>query len=112
MNMLDMAKMMGKLREMQEAMKTAQSNLENIHATGESGGGMVTATANGKKKLLKLQIEPGLVNADDREMMQDLIVAAINAALENAESKAAEELRKSTDGLMPNIPGLDLSKLF
>jgi DNA-binding protein YbaB len=45
-------------------------------------------------------------------MMQDLIVAAINAALENAENKAAEEMRKSTEGLMPNIPGLDLSKMF
>ena len=110
--MLDMAKMMGKLREMQDAMKQAQENLENIRATGESGAGMVVATVNGKKKLLGLQVDPDLVRSEDREMMQDLIVAAVNKALENVELKAAEELRKSTEGMLPNIPGLDFSKMF
>ena len=109
--MLDMMKMMGKVKEVQEKMKEAQENLKHIQETGESGAGMVKATVNGKKELISLEIDESLITKDDREMMQDLVVAAVNKALSEVDIKAKEELKKSTEGLIPNIPGLDLSNL-
>ncbi len=107
-----MMKMMGKMKEVQAKMKEAQENLVNVTATGESGAGMVKAIVNGKKQLIQLDIDKEIINDNDREMMQDLIVAAVNKAISEAEIKAKEELKKSTDGLLPNIPGLDLSGLM
>ena len=107
-----MMKMMGKVREMQEKMKEAQENLASIYATGESGAGMVKATVNGKKQLIKLEIDDSLVNTDDKDMMNDLIVAAVNKAMEEAEVLAKEEIQKSTQGIMPNIPGFDLGSMM
>ncbi len=109
---MDMSKMFGKVREMQAKLKEAQENLENITATGEAGAGMVKAVVNGKKKLISIELEESLIKPEDREMLQDLIVAAVNKAIEEVELKANEEMRKSTEGMMPNIPGLDLSKMF
>ena len=110
--MLDMIKMMGKVKEMQARLKDAQDNLDKITATGEAGAGMVKATANGKKKLIGLEIDPSILNATDSILVQDLVVAAVNKALEEAEIKAKEELRKSTEGILPNIPGLDLTSMM
>lgn len=109
---MDMFNMMGKVKELQARLKQAQDNLVNITATGESGGGMVKATVNGKKQVISIDIDPSLLKADDKPIVQDLVVAAINKALEEAEIMAKEELRKSTEGIMPNIPGLDLSNLM
>ena len=109
--MFDMMKMMGKMKEVQAKVKEAQENLVHIKVTGESGGGMVKATVNGKKELVHLDIDQDLIKPDDREMLQDLIVAAVNKALQEVEVLAKEELRKSTEGMLPNIPGLDLSGL-
>lgn len=110
--MMDMAKMLGKMKEMQDKIKEAQQNLENVTATGEAGASMVTATVNGKKKLIKLEIDEEIIKKEDKELMADLIVAAVNKAMENVEEKANEELKKSTQGFIPNIPGFDLSKMF
>jgi DNA-binding YbaB/EbfC family protein len=110
--MFDMMKMMGKMKEVQARMKEAQDNLVNIRAHGEAGAGMVKVTVNGKKQLVSLDIDPSLLKGDDKVIVQDLVVAAVNKASEEAEVLAKEELRKSTDGLLPNIPGLDLSGLM
>jgi DNA-binding YbaB/EbfC family protein len=110
--MFDMMKMMGKMKEVQTRLKEAQDNLVNVQAQGESGGGMVKATVNGKKQLMALDIDPTLLKAEDKTILQDLLVAAVNKAAEEAEILAKEELRKSTDGLLPNIPGMDLSGLM
>jgi DNA-binding YbaB/EbfC family protein len=110
--MFDMMKMMGKMKEVQTRLKEAQDNLVHIKASAESGAGMVKATVNGKKQLIGLDIDPTLLKADDRIVLQDLIVAAVNKAAEEADVLAKEELRKSTDGLLPNIPGMDLSGLM
>jgi DNA-binding YbaB/EbfC family protein len=110
--MFDMMKMMGKMKEVQARMKEAQDNLVNVKADGESGGGMVKATVNGKKQLVILDIDPSLLKSDDRIILQDLVIAAVNKASEEAEVLAKEELRKSTEGLLPNIPGMDLSSLM
>ena len=109
--MIDMMKIMGQLREAQDKIKQAQENLGHITATGESGAGLVKATVNGRKQVVSIDIDVDLVKPGDKDMMQDLIVAAINKALEEVEVKAKEEIKKSTSGMFPNIPGLDLSNL-
>lgn len=109
--MIDMMKMLGKMKEVQAKIKEAQENLTHIKVTGESGGGMVKATVNGKKQIIAIDIDNEIVNGDDKIMLQDLIVAAINKALEEADVKAKEEMKKHTEGLIPNIPGFDLSGL-
>ncbi len=110
--MLDMMKMMGKVKEVQARMKEAQDNLDKITATGEAGAGMVKATVNGKKKVLALEIDPTILSSSEHILVQDLVVAAVNKALDEAEIKAKEEIKKSTDGLLPNIPGLDFSSIM
>ena len=107
-----MANMFGKMREMQTKLKEVQENLDKITAEGESGGGMVKAIVNGRKKVISIQIEDSLLTKEDKEMLQDLVVAAINVALQNVEAKSNEEIKKTTEGMMPNIPGLDFSKMF
>lgn len=110
--MFDMMNLMGKMKEVQARLKQAQDNLVNVRAEGESGGGMVKATVNGKKQLVALDVDPSLLKAEDRVVLQDLIIAAVNKAAEEGEIRAKEELRKSTEGLLPNIPGLDLSSMM
>lgn len=110
--MFDMMKMMGKMKEVQARIKEAQDNLANVQASGESGGGMVKATVNGKRQLISLDIDPALLKSDDKVVLQDLVVAAVNKAAEEADVRAKEEMRKSTEGLIPNIPGLDLSSMM
>ncbi|MDV3309065.1 MAG: YbaB/EbfC family nucleoid-associated protein [Cyclobacteriaceae bacterium] len=110
--MFDMMKMMGKMKEVQARIKEAQDNLVNVTATGESGGGMVKATVNGKRQLIALDIDPTLLKAEDRVVVQDLVVAAVNKAMEDVEVQAREELRRKTEGLLPNIPGLDLGGMM
>jgi DNA-binding YbaB/EbfC family protein len=110
--MFDMMKMMGKMKEVQTRIKEAQDNLVKIKANGESGGGMVKATVNGKRQLISLDIDATLVSVNDKAVLQDLIVAAVNKASDEAEVLAREEMRKSTDGLLPNIPGMDFSNLM
>jgi nucleoid-associated protein EbfC len=110
--MFDMMKMMGKMKEVQTRLKEAQDNLVKLQAHGESGGGMVKATVNGKKQLIRLDIDPSLIKGDDKLILQDLIVAAVNKAQDEADSLAKEEMRKSTEGLIPNIPGFDISGMM
>jgi DNA-binding YbaB/EbfC family protein len=110
--MFDMMKMMGKMKEVQARMKQAQDNLANLRAAGESGGGMVKATVNGKRQLIALDIDPVLLKADDKMVLQDLIVAAVNKACDEADVLAKEEMKKSTEGLLPNIPGMDFSSMM
>ncbi len=105
--------MFGKVKEFQSRMKEAQDSLSTITAEGESGAGLVKVQVSGAKQVLRLTVDPDLMkSADDREMLQDLIVAAVNKALENVEPKIREHLKKSTEGLLPNIPGLDLGGLM
>lgn len=109
---MDMSNMFGKIKEMQTKIKEVQENLDHITAEGEAGGGMVKVVVNGRKKVISVKIEESLMTPADREMLQDLIVAAINVALQNVEVKSNEEIKKTTQGMMPNIPGLDFSKMF
>jgi DNA-binding YbaB/EbfC family protein len=109
---MDMSNMFGKIKEMQAKIKEVQENLDHITAEGEAGAGMVRAVVNGRKKVIEIKIEESLMTPADKEMVQDLIVAAINIALQNVEVKSTEEIKKTTQGVMPNIPGFDFSKMF
>jgi nucleoid-associated protein EbfC len=110
--MFDMMNLMGKMKEVQTRLKDAQDNLIKLRAHGESGAGMVKATVNGKKQLIAIEIDPSLIKPNDQVILQDLIVAAVNKAQDEADNLAKEEMRKSTDGLIPNIPGFDLSGMM
>ena len=110
--MFDMMKMMGKVKEVQARMKEAQDNLVLIKASAESGGGMVKATVNGKKLLISLDIDPAILKSEDKVLVQDLIVAAVNKASDEVDVLAKEEIRKSTEGILPNIPGMDFSSMM
>lgn len=103
--------MMGKVKELQEKMKQAQDELQFLTATAEAGGGLVKATANGQRRLLKLDIDESLLTGQDREMLADLVVAAVNKVLQDVGEQAKEELKRKTSGLLPNVPGLDFGSL-
>jgi len=109
---MDMMKMMGKVKEAQAKMQEAQSQLASITANGSAGGDLVEAQANGLKQIIDLKIDESLVNAADKEMMKDLIIAACNKALEEVTVKSQEHIQKATEGLIPNIPGMDLGSMM
>jgi nucleoid-associated protein EbfC len=100
------------MKEVQGRIKEAQDNLVRVNASGESGGGMVKAIVNGKKQVISIDIDPAILRSEDKILVQDLIVAAVNKASEEVEVLAKEELKKATEGLLPNIPGMDLSSLM
>ena len=77
--MLDMMKMMGKFKEAQEKIKKIKEELDTIHASSESGAGLVKVTVNGKKELISIEIDDSILN--EKDMVQDLVVAASNNAL-------------------------------
>jgi nucleoid-associated protein EbfC len=110
--MFDMMNMLGKVKEVQAKLKQAKENLTNISVTSESGAGMVKATINGQRKLIKLDIDPDLIKKEDKEMLQDLIVAAVNKGMADIDEKIKEEMKKSTEGMLPNIPGMDFGSLL
>jgi DNA-binding YbaB/EbfC family protein len=107
----NMQGMMKQLQKMQDNIARVQAELETKTVMGEAGGGMVKVTANGKQQLVKIAMEKEVVNPDDVEMLEDLVLAAANKALEEAGKLAQEEMAKATNGLMPNIPGLSLPGL-
>ena len=108
--MFNLSDMMGKFQEMQDRLKEVREQLDDILVDSEAGGGMVRVTANANRKIIKIQIDPDIIDKDDPEIMSDLITAAVNKALDQAEARGREELAGATKGMMPNIPGLDLDK--
>jgi len=79
-----------------------------MEVSADAGAGMVKATINGSRKLTGLEIDPSLLNAQDAGMLRDLVIAAVNNAATKMEELSKEEMKKKTEGLLPNIPGLDL----
>ena len=103
----NMAQIMKQAQKMQEEMQQVQDNLEKITVEATSGGGMVRVVANCKFKILSISIEPEVYREEDKEMLEDLVIAAVNQAISNAQEKANEEMQKVTGGLMGglNLPG-------
>ncbi|MCA0232728.1 MAG: YbaB/EbfC family nucleoid-associated protein [Bacteroidetes bacterium] len=108
----DMMGMLGKVKEFQAKMKEAQESLGQLSESAEAGAGMVKVTINGRKQVTSLTIDPDLMKPEDAEVVQDLIIAAVNRAMENIEEKIKTRIQESTEGVLPNIPGLDLSKFM
>lgn len=104
MNINDMMK---QVQAMQSRMTEMQAKVEQLTVTGQSGGGMVKVTLNGKGVMKSLAIEPALLKPEDREIVEDLIVTAHNDAKAKAEAMMAEEMKQVTGGL-PLPPGLKL----
>ncbi|MBN1301040.1 MAG: YbaB/EbfC family nucleoid-associated protein [Melioribacteraceae bacterium] len=101
--------MMKQVQKMQAEMEKVQNELANKSVTEDAGGGMVKATVNGRKELISVKIEDEVASGSDKEMLEDLIVAAVNKALESAGKMAEEEMANVTKGMIPpgfNIPGL------
>jgi hypothetical protein len=97
-------KLMKQVQKMQEEMAKLQEELKERTVEATAGGGAVRAVANGKKELVEIKIQPEAVDPEDVEMLEDLILAAVNEALQKAEEMVASEMGKLTGGL--NIPGL------
>ncbi|MEP5089987.1 MAG: YbaB/EbfC family nucleoid-associated protein, partial [Paracoccaceae bacterium] len=95
----DMAKMMKAAQEMQGKMAQMQEDMHSIMVTGESGAGLVKATCSAKGELKTLDIDPSIFNGDDKEVVEDLILAAIKDAQSKASDKAQEEMGKITEGM-------------
>lgn len=95
----DMAKMMKKAQEMQGQMAELQEEMHNIMVVGESGAGLVKATCSAKGELKALDIDPSIFSADDKEVVEDLILAAIKDAQQKASDRAQTEMAKLTEGL-------------
>ena len=95
----DMAKMMKTAKEMQEKMGQMQDDLANITVTGESGAGLVKATATAKGTLVGLDIDPSIFHPEEKEVVEDLILAAIKDAQQKAEARGKAEMAKLTEGL-------------
>jgi DNA-binding YbaB/EbfC family protein len=93
------------LQKMQKEMEKLQEELENMTVEGTAGGGMVTVKANGKQKVLSVTIDPEVVNPDDVEMIEDLVTAAVNQALEKSRDLSQQEMQKIAGGMLGNLPG-------
>ena len=101
---MNQAAMMRQAQKMQQDMIRMQEEMERKTYTSTSGGGMVSATVNGKHELLNLEIKPDAVDPDDVEMLQDMVIAAVNEAMRAADADAAQNMSRLTGGL--NLNGL------
>ena len=101
---MNQAAMMKQAQKMQQEMLRMQEEMENKTYSATTGGGMVTASVNGKHEVVDLKINPEAVDPDDVERLQDLILAAVNEAMRTADSEAANNMSRLTGGL--NLGGL------
>jgi hypothetical protein len=100
--MTNIGQIMKQAQQMQAKMAELQEQLADLEVDGAAGGDMVQVTMNGKGVLRAVKIDPSLINADDAEVLEDLIVAAVNDAKRKVETRVSEEMQKLTGGL--NLP--------
>ena len=100
----NMNNMMKQVQKFQKDMEKMQADLDKQEFEATSGGGVVTAVVNGKQELLRLSIDPDVVDPDDVETLEDLILAAIREAMASARAKTEGEMSRLTGGL--NMPGM------
>ncbi|MDO4798547.1 MAG: YbaB/EbfC family nucleoid-associated protein [Coriobacteriales bacterium] len=101
---MDMQQIMEQARLMQQQLESAQNNMGNISVSASAGGGMVEVTATADMKLTSIKIDPDAVDPQDVEMLEDLVLTAVNAVLEKANQVANDQVAGITGGL--NIPGM------
>jgi hypothetical protein len=105
-NIPNMGNLLKQAQQFQTKMAKLQEELAGRTVEASSGGGMVTVVANGRQEIVSITIDPEVVDGDDVEMLQDLILAAVNDALTRAKNMVNEEMGKLTHGLnLPNLPG-------
>lgn len=100
----NMNNMMKQMQKMQKKMEELQAQIDATEIEASAGGGAIKVVVNGKKEVLDIEIDPSVVDPEDVEMLQDLVMAAVNEALRKAEDFSANEMKKVTGGM--NIPGL------
>jgi len=100
----NMNNMMKQMQKMQKKMEELQTQIDATEIEATAGGGAVKVVVNGKKEVLDIKIDPSVVDPEDVEMLQDLVIAAVNEAIRKAEEFSSEEMKKITGGM--NIPGL------
>lgn len=100
----NMNSMMKQVQKMQEDMQKTQESLEQQIYEASAGGGAVLVKVNGKKEMISIQLNPSVVDPEDVEMLQDLVMIAVNEALRTAEAASSQAMGKLTGGL--NMPGL------
>ncbi len=100
----NMGNMMKQMKKVQKQMEEMQNQLEETEIEASAGGGAVTVKVNGKREVIAITIDEAVVDPEDVEMLQDLVMAAVNEAMRNADEMAAKEMNKLTGGM--NIPGL------
>ena len=100
--------MLKQVQKMQAEMQRVQEELANKTVSEEAGGGMIKAIANGNKEIVTIEIDPQVINPSEKDILEDLVVAAVNKALHSASKMAEDEMAKVTKGMIPpglNIPG-------
>jgi DNA-binding YbaB/EbfC family protein len=102
--MTNIGSIMKQAQKMQAQMAKVQEELAQKTVEASAGGGMVTVVVTGKQEIMSITIEPEVIDASDKEMLQDLVVAAVNEGLRKSQEMVAEEMKKITGGLQ--IPGL------
>ena len=102
----NMADLFGKMADMQQRVADAQAKLAEERVTAEAGGGMVTVTADGTGRVVSIKIEPDAVDPSDLELLEDLVVAGVNKAIEEAEAVKARKMQEAASSMLP--PGFDL----
>jgi DNA-binding YbaB/EbfC family protein len=110
--MFDFMNIMNKVKEAQAKIKETQAKLVHLTAEGEAGAGMVKVLVNGERRVVSIYMDDSLINLADKEMLRDLTVAATNKAFEAIDIKIKEKMKSATEGMMPNIPGMDLGNMF
>lgn len=112
MSSFNMADLFGKITEMQSKMTEMQSQLKDVIVEAESGGGMVKVKANGAREILSVKMDREAIDPSDTELLEDLIVAAVNKALAKADEAAKEKMQGLSKDLLPGggFPGFDLSR--
>jgi len=107
MQKMGLGNLLKQAQKMQAEMQRAQEELAALQVEGTAGGGMVRAVVSGKYEVVSIKIDPEVVDPDDVEMLEDLIAAALNQALQKVHEKVAEEMGKVTGGLGAGLlPGL------
>jgi len=108
----NMADMFGKIQEMQSKVQETQAQLAEIVVEAETGGGMVKVKANGLRKVISISVDDDIVDPSEKEMLEDLVVAGVNKALDLAEQEAQKKMQDAYKGMIPGggLPGMDMSK--
>ena len=107
MNKGQLAGLMKQAQAMQARMQEMQQQLESVEVEGQSGSGAVKVVLTCKHEARRVSIDASLVGSD-KDMLEDLVLTAVNKALDEAQKLAADEMNRATNGMMPNIPGLNI----